>query len=230
MLYIAKMAATMMIAGVSSKAQGGKFIDGVKGAAIGMAIGAAVNKVMGYFKPSNDINIDYDIEVPDKSAAIDNVTEAIAQPVATASDATGPPPEHTAWKEVGTVDPNFEGGGLSATGPTSAPEYNSLLDSDWAGASLSMEMIDTSAQYDAFNAAAAQVNQSIGRAAGYGGLACPLCRVVTGPVSGATGLIHLMGTGDYKTAISMGLGVKQLGNIGQAGSVGYSEHQRVKWQ
>jgi hypothetical protein len=43
MLYIAKMAATMMIAGVSSKAQDGKFIDGVKGVAIRMAIGALID-------------------------------------------------------------------------------------------------------------------------------------------------------------------------------------------
>ncbi len=36
----------MMVAGVASKALGGKFIDGVKGAAIGMAIGAAVKWAM----------------------------------------------------------------------------------------------------------------------------------------------------------------------------------------
>ena len=37
----------MFVAGGIAKAQGGKFIDGVKGAAVGAAIGVAIKEIMG---------------------------------------------------------------------------------------------------------------------------------------------------------------------------------------
>lgn len=46
---------TMIASGIAAKAQGGKFIDGVKGAAIGLGIASAVNKAAGWISRASKV-------------------------------------------------------------------------------------------------------------------------------------------------------------------------------
>ena len=117
---------TMHLATFPATPVGGKFIDGAKGVAAGMAIGGLVNAgVKAYQNYQAKLNYQVPqgfIKVPElQSPAMDNVIGEMATSPSSVETVNASVPSATAAnKSVPTVDPNFTPD-YSSTSPSSAP-------------------------------------------------------------------------------------------------------------
>ena len=127
-------AAVLLTSGVATKAQGGKFIDGVKGAAAGMAIGAAVKWAMTPTSqsPINTGTPNIEASGPNAADSAAGSIGDIAEPDFSNLPTKMSPPDTVAPVPQGPTTGTNSQVDYSATSPTSAPE-STLLDSVQVG-------------------------------------------------------------------------------------------------
>lgn len=227
-----QVAAAMVVGGAMAKAQGGKFIDGVKGAVVGLAAGKLINAGVEAYKDyqvrrsvvfGGRVSLEFD------SPAMDNSMGAVPEPPAAADTVNASLPVGT--PEIGPVPESAFSGpirdrvplSLSASSPVNGVDSGGMVAG--AGDLISKGFAVRSEQMAGVNTAVSVVNNQVA-------MMCAACRTGTTFVSLFTASVGASFSGASSfTGTAAGaattFGLSQIMHSTPAGQIGATVEQGV---